>query len=86
MEWLELTVTTASAGVELLCMELTEAGFDSFVVEDGEQFEEFLETSRDYWDYVDEELSAKMAGASRVRLYLEENSAQEKIPVLRELL
>ena len=86
MEWLELTVTTASAGVELLCMELTEAGFDSFVVEDEEQFEEFLETSHDYWDYVDEELSAKMAGASRVRLYLEEDSAQEKIPVLRELL
>ncbi len=86
MEWLELTLSTASAGVELLCMELTEAGFDSFVVEDEEEFEEFLETSRDYWDYVDEDLSAKMTGASRVRLYLEEDSAEERLALLRELL
>ena len=86
MEWLELTIETASAGVELLCMELTEAGFDSFVVEDREEFHEFLETSRDYWDYVDEDLSAKMAGASRVRLYLQEASAEEQLPTLRSLL
>ncbi len=86
MEWLELTIETASAGVEILCMELTEAGFDSFVVEDREEFNEFLETSRDYWDYVDEGLSAKMAGASRVRLYLEEACAEEQIPALRTLL
>lgn len=86
MEWLELTIATASEGVEILCMELTEAGFDSFVVEDQEEFEEFLETSRDYWDYVDEELSAKMTGASRVRLYLEEASAEMQLPVLRGLL
>lgn len=86
MQWLELTITTASQGVELLCMELTEAGFDSFAVEDQEEFEEFLETSRDYWDYVDEELSEKMQGTSQVRLYLEEDTAQERIPVLRELL
>lgn len=86
MEWLELTVRTASGGVEILCMELTEAGFDSFLVEDQEEFEEFLETSRDYWDYVDEDLSEKMTGASQVRLYLEEDSARERIPALQELL
>ena len=86
MEWLELTLTTASAGVELLCMELTEAGFDSFAVEDQEEFEEFLETSRDYWDYVDEDLAAGMAGVSRVRLYLEEDRGEQQLPLLRELL
>ena len=86
MEWLELTITTASQGVELLCMELTEAGFDSFAVEDQEEFEEFLETSRDYWDYVDEDLSEKMQGTSQVRLYLEEDTAKDRIPVLQELL
>ena len=42
MEWLEVTVRTASQGVEILCAELTEAGFDSFVVEDCEEFAEKL--------------------------------------------
>ena len=86
MQWLEVTVRTASQGVELLCAELTEGGFDSFVVEDSEEFEEFLETSRDYWDYVDETLSEKMGSISQVRLYLEEDTAQEQLPLLRELL
>ncbi|MBR6826010.1 MAG: 50S ribosomal protein L11 methyltransferase [Oscillospiraceae bacterium] len=86
MEWLEITVRTASEGVELLCAELTEAGFDSFVVEDHEEFEEFLETSRDYWDYVDETLSEKMETISQVRLYLQEDTAREQLPALQELL
>ena len=86
MEWLEVTVRTASQGVEILCAELTEAGFDSFVVEDCEEFAEFLETSRDYWDYVDEALSEKMGGLSQVRLYLEEETACEEMPRLQKLI
>ncbi len=86
MEWLEVTVRTASQGVELLCAELTEAGFDSFVVEDHEDFAEFLETSRDYWDYVDEDLSEKMGSLSQVRLYLEDACAREQMPLLQQLL
>ena len=40
MQWIEVTVRTASAGIELLCAKLTDAGFDSFVVileSDGKQ-------------------------------------------------
>jgi ribosomal protein L11 methyltransferase len=86
MEWLELTIRTASQGMEILCAELTEAGFDSFVVEDHQEFEEFLETSRDYWDYVDESLSEKMETISQVRLYLQEDVAEAQIPQLQQLL
>ncbi|MBP3412729.1 MAG: 50S ribosomal protein L11 methyltransferase [Oscillospiraceae bacterium] len=86
MEWLELTIRTVSQGVDLLCAELTESGFDSFVVEDHEQFEAFLEDSRDYWDYVDEDLSEKMQTLSQVRLYLEEAQAQQQLPLLQQLL
>ncbi len=86
MQWLELTIKTDSRGVELLCAELTEAGFDSFMVEDQEEFSQFLETAGDYWDYVDEELSQRMESLSQVRLYLEEDSAQERIGKLTQLL
>ena len=86
MQWIELTVRTASEGIDLLCAELTEAGFDSFMVDDCEQFQQFLEASGDYWDYVDESLAQKMQGLSQVRLYLEEDSAQTQIAQLRALL
>ena len=86
MQWLELTIRTAPAGIDLLCAELTEAGFDSFVIDDCCQFEDFLETSKEYWDYVDESLSEKMKDISQVRLYLESDSAEAKITELRQIL
>lgn len=85
MEWTELTIRTASQGVDLLCTALTDAGFDSFAVDDGEQFAQFLETSQDYWDYVDESLGEKMRGLSQVRLWLGEE-AERQIPQLQALL
>lgn len=83
MEWTELTIRTASAGIELLCAELTEAGFDSYIIDDCEEFNQFLDSARDYWDYVDESLTEKMAGLSQVRLYLTDAAEVER---LRELL
>lgn len=86
MQWIALTVRTASEGVELLCMALTQAGFDSFEVEDSGEFQTFLKTAGDYWDYVDEALAEKMRDCSLVRLYLDSASANEQLPALRELL
>jgi len=86
MEWTELTIRTASAGIELLCAELTDAGFDSFVIDDGQEFQAFLESAQDYWDYVDEALERRMHGLSQVRLYLDNDSAEQQLPLLRELL
>ena len=71
-QWLEVTIRTASGGIDLLCAELTEAGFDSFVIDDSEQFRQFLDGARAYWDYVDEKLAARMRDLSQVRLYLPE--------------
>ena len=86
MQWTELTIRSASGGIELLCAELTEAGFDSFMIDDTDEFQSFLEEARDYWDYVDEALSQKMNDISQVRLYLEEDSAREEIARLQQLL
>lgn len=86
MNWIEVTVRTASEGIDLLCAELTEAGFDSLMVDDSAQFQDFLDSAADYWDYVDESLAERMRDLSQVRLYLEEPSAQERLAALRELL
>ena len=85
-QWLEVTIRTASGGIDLLCAELTEAGFDSFVIDDSEQFRQFLDGARAYWDYVDEKLAARMRDPSQVRLYLPEETAEAQLAELRALL
>ncbi len=87
MQWLELTIDTASQGIDLLEAALTLNGYDSFIVDDEADFHTFLETNRDYWDIVDEDLEKSLDGVSRLRLYLEDGpAAMEEIRRLRELL
>ena len=87
MEWLELTIDSASRGIGLLEAALTLNGFDSFIIDDEAEFHTFLETNRDYWDIVDEDLEKSLDGVSRIRLYLSDGpDAPEEIARLRELL
>ena len=87
MEWLEITIDSASRGIGLLETALTLNGFDSFIIDDEAEFHTFLETNRDYWDIVDEDLEKSLDGVSRIRLYLADGSdAPEEIARLRELL
>lgn len=82
----KITVQTASSGVEILGAELTEAGFDSFVINDSAEFHDFLETSREYWDYVDRDLAQRMENVSQIDLYAEDaRQADELKALLAEL-
>ncbi len=87
MQWLELTIKTTPQVIDLVAASLTMLGFDSFIIDDETDFNEFLENNRQYWDYVDEELSASMAGLSQIRLYVEDGpQAPEQISYLRSAL
>ena len=78
MDYLEVTIQTASAGIELVANALTAGGFDSLVVEDQAEYETFLEENRAYWDYIDEEFQEELQGLSRIKLYLEVDGTEEK--------
>ena len=78
MDYLEVTIQTASAGIEVVASALTAGGFDSLVVEDQAEYENFLEDNRAYWDYIDEEFQAELQGLSRIKLYLEVDGNEEK--------
>ena len=78
MDYLEVTIQTASAGIELVANALTAGGFDSLVVEDQAEYETFLEENRAYWDYIDEEFQEELQGLSRIKLYLEVDGNEEK--------
>ena len=85
MSWLEITVKTASSGIEDAAAALTVAGFSDLVIEDQQEFEEFLDENRGYWDYIDEKLQKKLQGLSCIKLYLED-SDQESLERLKALV
>ena len=72
MNWLEITLNTASSTISDVAAGLTAGGFEDLVIEDQEEFEEFLEQNRGYWDYIDENLQQQLEGLSRIKLYLED--------------
>ncbi len=85
MQWLELTIKTSSAGIETVADRLTVLGYDSFIMDDQAEFEEFLDNNKQYWDYVDEDLEQQMQGLSQIRLYLEDGPAvMEEVSALRD--
>jgi ribosomal protein L11 methyltransferase len=87
MEWLEVTIKTVSAAIDLLGDKLTALGYDSFIVDDSSDFQTFLEENTQYWDYVDEDLAKKMENISQIRLYLEHDAqAPEKLSALKSEL
>lgn len=71
MHWLEVHIDTNHAGLEEVQVLLSGADVDNVMVEDEEEFRDFLENNRDCWDYVDEDLERHMAGRSRITFYLE---------------
>ena len=75
MHWLEIHIDTNHAGLEEVQALLSSLDVDGVMIEDEEEFQDFLENNRDYWDYVDEDLERRMAGRSRVTFYLEANES-----------
>lgn len=73
MPYLELTIKTASSGIEQVAACLTAWGYDSFVIDDEAEYAQFLEQNRVYWDYIDESLQAQLRGLSQIRLYIEDD-------------
>ena len=82
MAWLEITLNTRPGSVNQLATALTGLGFDDLCIEDQQEFEDFLEENREYWDYIDEGLEKSLQGLSRVKLYLEDTE-EARLSVLK---
>ena len=64
MEWLELHIDTNHAGLEPLEIFLSANGVDGVVIDDEQDFQNFLENNHQYWDYVDEDLDASRSSST----------------------
>ncbi len=88
MAWLEITIKTTATGVDAAAAALTAGGFSDLVIEDQEQFEDFLQENRACWDYIDEQLQQQLQGLSQIKLYLEDTDKENmaKLETLAEKL
>ena len=88
MNWTEVTVETAKAGLDILCAMLTDIGFKGFAVYDPDDFDELMAGRVGHWDYLEEGLMESLTeGAPRVTVYLPENAqGAEQMTALRSLL
>ena len=76
--WLEVTLPVPAAELDRVCETLTANGMTGLAVEEEGEFLRFLEQNRQYWDYVDEDLAARMKGASRVKFYVPDSDEGRK--------
>ncbi|MDD6160391.1 MAG: 50S ribosomal protein L11 methyltransferase [Oscillospiraceae bacterium] len=76
--WLEVTLPVPAKELDGVCDILTANGMTGLVVEEEGDFLRFLEQNRQYWDYVDEDLSRRMKGASRVKFYVPDSEEGQR--------
>lgn len=79
MRYIEISIDTPAALIDSRCEELAALGAEGFVIENEDDFRDFLENNQQYWDYVDKELEEQYSGVSRIKLYLTDDSEGEAI-------
>lgn len=79
MRYIEVTVNTPAEDIDLRCQQMADMGAGGFVIENEEDFRDFLENNHQYWDYVDRELEDKFKGISRIKCYLTDNSEGQEM-------
>ena len=75
MDWLELKIDTAPAGIDPVTEMLTEHGVTGVIIDDQRDFQDFMAHNQAYWDYVDEALVKEKENLCRVTFYVENSPA-----------
>ena len=83
MRYIEVTVNTPKEEIDARCERMASMGAGGFVIENEDDFRDFLEHNRQYWDYVDEELENRFLGVSRIKCYLTDDA--DGLAVLRQI-
>ena len=75
MDWLELKIDTAPAGIDPVTEMLEEHGVTGVIIDDQRDFQDFMAHNQAYWDYVDEDLVKEKENLCRVTFYVENSPA-----------
>ena len=88
MDWTEVTIFTTTAGIDVVTDLLDTLHIEGYALEDAADFEEFLQDTEIYWDYVDEELCKNLRGQeTKIKIYLpRDESGEAQLAALNRLL
>lgn len=78
MNWTELKITTTAEEIDPICGILYDLGITGVEISDKDDFKEFLENNRKYWDYVDEELEKLKTADSCITVYFGDDAEGEE--------
>lgn len=79
MDFTEVTIYTATAGIDAVTFLLDDLGIEGYVLEDAADFQDFLKDTEIYWDYVDENLvQEKSNEETKIKIYLTRDLEGEK--------
>lgn len=70
MDWIKTSIITTREGIDAVSGRLLELGINGIEIADKDDFKEFLENNRKYWDYVDEELEKLKEADTQITFYL----------------
>lgn len=79
MNWIKVTIYTTNAGIEPVSGRLYQLGITGLEIEDAQEFDDFLEESKEFWDYVDEDLVSKMHGETNIKVYVSDDTAGREL-------
>ena len=77
MRYIVVSIDTPPQEIDRRCEELTALGAGGCMIESEDDFQDFLDENRQYWDYVDEGLEQAFKGVSRVTCYLTDDEDGE---------
>lgn len=88
MDFIEVTIFTTTAGIEPVADVLESLGIEGYALEDAADFEEFLQDTEIYWDYVDETLCQTLRDQeTKLKIYVEDSAdGHAQIEALRRAL
>lgn len=70
LEWTEVTIFTTTQGIEIVSGYIISNGIRGVVVEDANDFNEFLENTEIHWDYIEEDLMVLKDQETKIKCYL----------------
>lgn len=87
MDWLQVKIITTSEGIDPICSALYDMGITGVQISDKDDFREFLENNRKYWDYVDEELERLKDEDTCITVYFSaDNAGLEQLSFVKSKL
>ncbi len=87
MDWIKLSISTTTEGIETVCAILMEHDILGVEIDDSTDFHNFLENNRDKWDYVDDELLKAHESGSYVSFYVTDDADGRKtVSLVKSLL